>query len=185
MWLLRQTKCWSNLSLSLPLSLSSSLSSSSSSPSYHHHHHHRHHHQHHHHHHHCNHPFLLSLSMITVPTLSLLHHWHDFIHIAQLLIHLITILFMCIDLLWSAFYLFQYSPEASAECLSCPAGKICSDPTLSPVTCAVSMVIVAVDMVLRGFCVYFEKRHLCLNIFVQDWNIGSIFVLSMIFLLHG
>ena len=52
-------------------------------------------------------------------------------------------------------------------------------------TCAVSMVIVAVDRVLRCFCVYFEIRHTRLNIFVQDWNIGSIFVLSMIFLLHG
>ena len=81
--------------------------------------------------------------------------------------------------------MFQYSPEASAECLSCPAGKICSDPTLPPVTCAVSMVIVAVDRVLRCFCVYFEIRHTRVNIFVQDWNIGSIFVLSMIFLLHG
>ena len=34
------------------------------------------------------------------------------------------------------------------------------------------LVIVAVDRVLRGFCVYFEIRHARLNIFVQDWNIG-------------
>lgn len=35
--------------------------------------------------------------------------------------------------------LLQYSPEASTECLTCPAGKICSDPALPPVTCSVSV----------------------------------------------
>lgn len=35
--------------------------------------------------------------------------------------------------------LLQYSPEASTECLTCPAGEICSDPALPPVTCSVSV----------------------------------------------
>ena len=42
-----------------------------------------------------------------------------------------------LQLTFSPFHPWQYSPEASTECLNCPGGQICQDPTQKPVTCEV------------------------------------------------